>query len=153
MLFERNIFLEYIDFILHSLTKFPKCPSRVEYYSDVWGRLTSTYLLDRVESNTFQLINALHLTSQLPYLRLHRDFLSLSLFYKYYFGRCSEELSYCVPSSKNWGCNTRLASSSHELYVEVGHPRIDRFKSCFFPYIDNLWNSLPPYTYRIRING
>ena len=111
------------------------------------GGSSSTYLLDRVESKAFRLINAPHLTSQLPSLKLRRDVASLSLFYRYYFGRCSEELNYCVPGPKNWGRNTRLAASSHEFCVEVRNPRIDRFGSCFFPYTGNLWNSLPPSTF------
>ena len=115
----------------------------LEYCSHVWGGSTSTYLLDRVESKAFRLINAPHLTSQLPSLELRRDVASLSIFYKYYFGRCSEELSYCVPRPKSWGRNTRLASFSHEYCVEVGNTRIDRYDSCFFPYTGNLWNTLP----------
>ena len=106
------------------------------------GGSSSTYLLDRVESKAFRLINAPHLTSQLPSLKLRRNVASLSIFYKYYFGRCSEELSYCVTGPKNWGCNTRLAASSHEFCVEVGNSRIDRCDSCFFPHSGNLWNSV-----------
>merc|ERR1712120_54002 len=37
---------------------------RLEYCSHVWGGSSSTYLLDRVESKAFRLINAPHLTSQ-----------------------------------------------------------------------------------------
>ena len=118
----------------------------LEYCSHVWGGSSSTYLLDRVESKAFRLINA-PLTSQLPPLKLRRDVASLSLFYRYYFGRCSEELNYCVPGPKNWGRNTRLAASSHEYCVEVCDPRIDRYGSCFFPFTANLWNSLPPSTF------
>ena len=91
------------------------------------GGSSSTYLLDRVESEAFRLINAPHLTSQLPPLKLRRDFTSLSLFYRYHFGRCSEELNYCVPGPKNWGRSTRLAASSDEFYVEVCNPCIDRY--------------------------
>ena len=119
----------------------------LEYCSHVWGGSSSTYLLDRVESKAFRLINAPHLTSQLPSLKLRRGVASLSLFYRYYFGRCSEELNYCVPGPKNWGRYTRLAASSHEYCVEVCDPRIDRYGSCFFPFTGNLWNSLPPSTF------
>merc|ERR1712212_1047773 len=92
-------------------------------------------------------INAPHLTSQLPSLKLRRAVACLSLFYRYYFGRCSEEMIYCVPGPKNWGRDTRLAASSHEFCVEVGNTRIGRYGSCFFPFAGNLWNSLPPSTF------
>ena len=115
----------------------------LEYCSHVWGGSTSTYILDRVESKAFRLINAPHLTSQLPSLELRRDVASLSLFYRYYFGRCSDELYYCVPGPKYRGRSTRQANASHEFSVEVGSTRIDRYDSCFFPYTGNLWNSLP----------
>ena len=65
------------------------------------GGSISTYILDCVESKAFRLINAPNLPSQLPSLKWRRDIASLSIFYKYHFGRCSEELSYCVPGSKN----------------------------------------------------
>ena len=105
-----------------------------------------------VDSRAFRLINAPLLTSQLPSLKLRRDVASLSLFYRYYFGRCSDELYYCVPGPKNWGRNTRLASASHEFCVEVGNPRIDRYGACFFPYTANLWNSLPPSVFPSSYN-
>ena len=104
--------------------------------------LFSTYLLDRVESEAFRLINAPHLASQLLSLKLRRGVASFSLFFRYYFGRSSEELNYCVAGPKYWGRNTRRAASSHEYCVEVCNPRIVRYGSCFFPYTDNLWNSL-----------
>ena len=116
----------------------------LEYCSHVWGGSSSTYILDRVESKAFRLINSPNHTSQLPSLQLRRNVASLSLFYRYYFGRCSEELSYCVPRPKSWGRSTRLASASHNYCVDVGPLRIDRYSSCFFPSTAKLWNSLPP---------
>ena len=47
------------------------------------GGSSSTYLLDRVESKAFRLLDAPLLTSQLPSLKLRRDVASLSLFYRY----------------------------------------------------------------------
>ena len=67
----------------------------------------------------FSFINASHLTSQLPSLKLRRDDASLSIFYKYHSGRCSEDFSYCVPGTKNLEHSTRLAYSLHEFCSEV----------------------------------
>ena len=56
----------------------------------------------------------------------HRNMASLSLFYKYYFGRCSSELAELVP-----------------------HPYSQRRSACYFgrlhdsPCSDRPWNSLP----------
>ena len=88
-----------------------------------------------------------HLTIAMIEVAPRRDAASLTMFHKYYFGCCSEELSYCVPGPKNWRRCTRLAASSHEYCVEVCDPRIDRYGSCFFPFTGNLWNSLPPSTF------
>ena len=69
----------------------------------MWGGgSSSTYLFDRVESKSFRLINAPHLTVAL-FEVAPRCCFSLSLFYRYYFGRCSEELNYCVSGPKTGG--------------------------------------------------
>ena len=99
---------------------------------------SSTYLFDKSISP-----HQPNLTSKLQFLKLRRDVASFSIFYKYYFDRWSEEFSYCVPDTKNGERNTRLATSSQEFCVLVGYSCIDQYCSCFFPYIGNLWNSLP----------
>ena len=114
----------------------------LEYCLHVWGCTSSIYLLDRVESKTFHLINAHYLTSQLPSLMLRSDVAYLSLL-----------LDYCVAGPKNWGRNTKLSSSSNIFFVEVGHPHIGWYSSCFFPYTCNMWNYLPssvfPFFYNL----
>ena len=107
------------------------------------GKPSSTYILDQVESKVFHLFNASHFTSQLLSFMFSRGFPSPLIFQKYYFGWCSEELNYCVPDTKNWERNTRLFSFLHEFCVEISHPRIDWYNSCFFPYKTNLWTSIP----------
>ena len=104
----------------------------------------STYFIDRMKSKAFRLINAPNLTYQLPSLKLRRNVASLSIFHKYYFGRYSEELSHCVPDLKNR--DPTLESHlllDHELCVQIGYPRIERYNSCFFSYTGNLLNFLP----------
>ena len=67
------------------------------------GGSSSIYPLDRVESTAFRLTNAPLLTYQLPSLKLRRDASSLflSLFYMYYFGRCSQSwtIVFLVPKT------------------------------------------------------
>ena len=61
----------------------------------------------RVESKAFRLINALHLTSQLLFLKLCHNVASLFISYKSFFDRCSEEPDYCASGPRNWGRSTR----------------------------------------------
>merc|ERR1712105_377636 len=69
----------------------------MEYCSHIWGGSPSASLLDKVESKAVRLINDLNLTSSHDHVSLRRKVASLSLFYGYYFGHCSVELSGCVP--------------------------------------------------------
>ena len=125
----------------------------MEYCSHIWGGSPFTALLDRVESKAFRLINNPNLTSSLDPLSLRRNVSSLSLFYRYFFGRCSVELAGCVPPPLARPRNTRQASSSHNYCVEVVNARVNRYNDCFFPSTSKLWNSLPasvfPNSYNI----
>ena len=44
---------------------------------------------------------------------------SLSLFYRYYFGRCSSELVELVPLSYSWGRSTRYFDRLHDFSVTI----------------------------------
>ena len=124
----------------------------MEYCSHVWGNSPCTRLLDRVESKAIRLINSPHLTSNLEPLSLRRQVASLSLFYRYYFGRCSRELAGCVPPPLPRPRNTRQASSCHQYSVKITNPRIARHDICFFPSTSKLWNSLPADTFPSQYN-
>ena len=127
----------------------------LEYSSHIWGASPFTYLLDRVESKAFRLINDPVLTSTLDPLSLRHKVACLSLFYRYYFGHCSEELVGCMPSPLRRPRETRQTTSSHRYSVEVCNPRIDRYNDCFFHSTSLLWNSLPasvfPKSYNLSI--
>ena len=69
----------------------------LEYCSHIWGSSPYTSLLDRVESKVIRLISDPSLTSTLDPLSLRHKVASLSLFYRYYFGHCSDELAACIP--------------------------------------------------------
>ena len=79
----------------------------LEYCSHIWG---SPY---RVESKAVRLIGDPSLTSTLDPLSLRRKVASLSLFYRYYFGHCSDELAACIPPPMAWPRSTRQASFAH----------------------------------------
>ena len=117
----------------------------LEYCSHIWGSSPYTSLLDRVrvELKAIRLIGDPSLTSTFDPLSLRLKVTSLSLFYHYYFGYCSDELATCVPPPMAWPCSTRQATFAHNYCVELSNARINRFSDGFFPSTSCLWNSLP----------
>src|ERR1700755_303528 len=65
----------------------------MEYGSHIWGGSTHTAILEKVESRAFCLINSPAITNSLQSLSARRIVASLSLYYHYYNGHCSSELS------------------------------------------------------------
>ena len=72
------------------------CP-RLENCSHIWSASSYTSILGRVVSKAFCLISNPTLTLTLSSLTLQQKVASLSLFYRYYHGRCSRELVECAP--------------------------------------------------------
>ena len=68
---------------------------------------------------------------------------SLSLFYRYYFGHCSDELATCIPTPMAKPRFTWEASFAHNYCVELSNARIIWFIDDFFPSTSRLWNCLP----------
>ena len=62
----------------------------------VWAGPPSFYLLDKLEKRTCRTVDP-WLSASLKTLVHRRSVASLSLFYRYYFGRCSSELAKLVP--------------------------------------------------------
>ena len=78
-----------------------------------------------------------------------RNVASLSLFYRYYFSRCSSELTQLVPLPFCQRNSTRYSDRLHDFSVTI--PRCYKDVNSFFPRTAELWNSLPiecfPLTY------
>ena len=70
----------------------------MEYCCHVWARAPSFYLelLDKLQKWVCRTVGP-SLAASLEPLAHHRNVASLSLFYRYYFGRCSSELAQLVP--------------------------------------------------------
>ena len=92
---------------------------------------------------------------------LNLNVASLSLFYRYYFGRCSSELAQLVPLPFSRRRSTRYSDRLHDFSVTIPRCYKDVYVSSFFPRTAKLWNSLPierfPLTYdlsgfKFRIN-
>ena len=101
------------------------------------------------------------LSASLEPLAHCRNVASVSLFYRYYFGRCSSELAQLVPLPFSRGRSTRYSDRLHDFSVTIPRCYKDVYVSSFFPRTAKLWNSLPiecfPLTYdlscfKFRIN-
>ena len=71
----------------------------MEYCSHIWGgapRSDGLDLLDQVQKRVVSLVGS-GVSFDLRALSHRRDVASLSLFYKYYYGKCSSELADLVP--------------------------------------------------------
>ena len=102
----------------------------MEYCSHICGGTLRSYgldLLDRVQKRVVSLVGS-GLSSDLQDLSHRRDVTSLSLFYKYYYGKCSSVLADLVPPKR----------------VTVRSPRFSELfcaSYSFFPRTSALWNS------------
>ena len=84
----------------------------------------------------------------------HQNVANLSLFYMYYFGRCSSELVLLVPLPFSQGRSTRYWDRWHNFSVTMPRYYKDVYVNRFFPHTVRLWNSVPiecfPLTYNLN---
>ena len=83
------------------------------------------------------------LAASLEALAHRRNVASFSLFFRYYFGRCSSELAQVVPLPFSRGRSTRYSDRLHDFSVIIPRCYKDGSVNSFFPRIARLWNSLP----------
>ena len=137
------------------------CPC-MEYCCHVWVGASSCYLelLDKLQEWICRIMGP-SLAASLEPLAHFRNVASLSLFYRYYFGRSSLELAELVPLPFSWGSCTRYSDRLHDFSVTIPRYNKDVYVNNFFPRTAKLWNSLPiecfPLTYdlsgfKARIN-
>ena len=132
----------------------------MEYCCHVWSGAPSCYLelLEKLQKRICRTAGA-SLAASLEPLAHHRNVASLSLFYRYYFDRCSAELAELVPPPYSQGRPTCYSDRLHDFSVTI--PRCYKDVNSFIPRTTGLWNSLPiecfPLTYdltgfKCRIN-
>ena len=116
----------------------------MEYCCHLWAGAPKTHLslLDRVEKRAKHLIGQ-PLANELLPLSVRRDVASLSLFYRYYFGRCSSALSESVPKPKIFSRGTRRANPLTCYHVSMERTRTKGRSNSFFTRTAQLWNQLP----------
>src|ERR1700755_2286491 len=90
----------------------------MEYVSHIWGGSIHTALLEKVDSRVFRLINSSALTNCLQSLSACRTVASLSLYYRYYNGHCSTELSCRIPPPLRRARATLLL---HSLFLSLSN--------------------------------
>ena len=127
------------------------CPC-MEHCCHIWVGAPSCYLelSDKLQKQICRSVGP-SLAASLEPLDHHQNVASLSLFYRYYFGRCSSELAQLVPLTFSRGRSTRYSDRLHGFSVTIPRYYKDAYVNSFFPRPAKLWNSLPmecfPLTY------
>ena len=124
----------------------------MEYCCHVWGGARSCYfkLLDKLQKRICMTVVP-SLAASLEPLGHHQNVASLSLFYRYCFGRCSSELAKLIwiPYSRG-----RFTYILHGFSVTIPRCYKDVYVNSFFPRTTTLWNSLPiecfPFTFDLN---
>ena len=110
----------------------------------VWAGAPSCYLelLDKLQKRICRTVVP-SLAAFLETLAYRRNVTSLSLFYRYYFGRCSSELAQLIPLPYSRGRSTRYSDRLHDFSVNIFRCYKDVYVNSFFPRTARLGNSLP----------
>ena len=123
-----------------------------EYCCHVWAGGPGCYLelLDTLQKRICMTVG-LSLAASLEPLAHRRNVASLSLFYRYYFDRCSSELAQLVSLSFFRGRATYYVDRLHDFSVTIPRCYKNVYVYSLFPRTAKLWNSLPtecfPLTY------
>ena len=119
----------------------------MEYCCHIWAGAPSCYLdlLDKLQKGICRIVGP-SLAASLEPLAHHRNVARLSLFYRYYFGRCSSELVQLVPLVPlpfSQGKSPRYSDRLHDFSVTIPRCYKDVYVNSFFPRRAKLRNSLP----------
>ena len=116
----------------------------MEYYCHVWAGAPSCYLelLDKLQKWICRTVGP-SLAASLEPLAHCQNVASLSLFCRYYFGRCSAELAEQIPLPYSRGRSTCYSDRLHDFSVTIPRCYKDVYGNSFFPRTARLWNSRP----------
>ena len=129
--------------------------SCMEYCCHVCADAPSCYLelLDKLQKRMCRTVGA-SLAASLETLAHRRNVASLSLSYRYYFGRCSSELAELVPLPYSRGRFFCYSDRLHDFSVTIPRYYKDVYVNSFFPCTARPWNNLPiecfPLTYDLN---
>ena len=124
----------------------------VEYFCHIWAGAPTCYLelLDKLQKRICRTVGP-SLAASLEPLAHRRNVTSLSVFRRYYFGRCSSELAQLVPLYSR-GRSTRYSDRLHYSSVTIPRCYKDVYVNSFFPHTARLWNSLPIECFPLAYN-
>ena len=114
------------------------------YCCHIWAGVPNCYLelLDKLQKRICRTVGP-SLAASLETLAHRGNVASLSLFYRYYFGRCCSELAQLVPLSFSWGSSTSYSDRLHDFSITIPRCYKDVHVNRFFPHTARFWNSLP----------
>ena len=124
----------------------------MEYCCHIWTGAPSCYLelLDKLQKRICRVVGP-SLAASLEPLAHRQNVASISLFYRYYFGRCSSDLAQLLLLPFSRGRATCYSDRLHDFYVTIPRCYKDVYVNSVFPRTARLWNSLPlecfPLTY------
>ena len=128
--------------------------SCMEYCCHVWAGTPSCYLelLDKLQKRICKTVSLSVAASLEPLVHL-QNVANLSVFYIYYFGRCSSEQVQLVPLLYSRGRSSHYSDRLHDFSVTIPTCYKDVYGNRFFPRTARLWNSLLiecfPWTYEL----
>ena len=99
-------------------------------------------LLDKLQKRICRTVRP-SLAASIEPLARRRNATSLSLFYRYYFGRGSSEPAELVLLPYPQGRSTRSSDRLHDFSVTIPRCYKDVYVNSLFPRKARLWNSLP----------
>ena len=107
----------------------------MEYCCHAWASVPSCYLelLDKLQKQIYGTVGPSLATSLEPLAHL-RNVASLSLFYRYYFGRYSSELAQLVPLPYSQGRSSRYSDRLHNFSFTIPRCHKDVHVNSFFPH-------------------
>ena len=102
----------------------------MEYCFHVWAGAPSCYLelLDKLQKQICKTVGP-----SFEPLAHYRNVASLSLLYRYYFGRCSSELAQLVTLLFSRGRSTHYSDRFHDFSVTIPRCYKDVYVNSFFP--------------------
>ena len=119
---------------LHKATIWP-C---MKYCCHHWAGVPSCYLelLDKLYKQICMTVGPSHAAFLEP-LAHRRNVTSLSLFYRYYFGRCSSEQAQLIPLPFSRGRSTRYSDILHDFSPFLNVTRISMSSVSFLAQLDS----------------
>ena len=122
----------------------------IVYCFHVWAGAPICYLelLDKLQKRICRTVG-ISLAASLEPLAHRQKVASLSLFYRYYFGRCSSELAQLVSLPYSRARSTCYSDRLHDFSVTIPRCSKDVYVDSFFPLTARHWNSLLVECFRL----